>query len=233
LLPPVSAHASADASAGHYGRAVNDTDGHGQYFEERPTARSRPNSVRLALPDVGPFELVTDRGVFAADRVDPGTMVLLRAIPPLPVDGHLLDLGCGYGPIALTLAARSPRATVWAVDVNERALQLTTQNARAAGLANVVVVPPEGVPADVRFTAMYSNPPIRIGKPALHALLERWLARLEPGASAWLVVQRHLGSDSLAAWLREEGREVTRRRSSRGYRVLEVKPLLMPPTEPR
>jgi 16S rRNA (guanine1207-N2)-methyltransferase len=171
--------------------------------------------------------------VFAADRIDPGTMVLLRSIPAPPSDGHLLDLGCGYGPIAMTLAARSPRATVWAVDVNERARQLTTQNARAAELENVVVVPPEEVPADVLFTAVYSNPPIRIGKPALHALLVRWLDRLEPGGSAWLVVQRHLGSDSLAAWLREEGHEVTRRRSSRGYRLLEVKPPLMPPTEPR
>jgi 16S rRNA (guanine1207-N2)-methyltransferase len=212
---------------------VNDTGGHGQYFEERPTAGSRPGSVRLALPDVGPFDLATDRGVFSADRIDPGTMVLLRGIPPPPADGHLLDLGCGYGPIALTLAARSPRATVWAVDVNERALQLTTQNARAAGLANVVVVPPEDVPADVRFAAAYSNPPIRIGKPTLHALLVRWLARLEPSGSAWLVVQRHLGSDSLAAWLSEQGHEVSRRRSSRGYRLLEVKPRRMPPTEPR
>jgi 16S rRNA (guanine1207-N2)-methyltransferase len=202
---------------------MNDDGAHGQYFEERPTAGSRRRSVRLALPDVGTFHLATDRGVFSAERIDPGTMVLLRSVPSPPMDGHLLDLGCGYGPIAVAIAARSPRSTVWAVDVNQRALDLAIDNARAAGLTNVVVASPADVPADVRFAAMYSNPPVRIGKPSLHDLLIVWLARLEPDASSWLVVQRHLGADSLAAWLREQRHDVTRRRSSRGYRVLEVR----------
>lgn len=120
------------------------------------------------------------------------------------------------------MAARRPAATVWAVDVNRRALALTAENAAAAGLGNVVVAEPGEVPADVRFDAIWSNPPIRIGKPALHQLLLRWLPRLTPGGTATLVVQRHLGADSLAAWLSGQGWEVQRLRSRMAYRLLEV-----------
>jgi 16S rRNA G1207 methylase RsmC len=172
---------------------------------------------------MGSLQLMTDRGVFSHGRIDPGTTVLLRHIPPPPERGHLLDLGCGYGPIALALAVRSPGTTVWAVDVNERAIELTRENAAAAGLDNVHATLPDGVEKELRFTAMYSNPPIHIGKPALHPLLMDWLARLEPAGSAWLVVQRNLGSDSLARWLGEQGLVVARRASVRGYRLLEVR----------
>jgi len=170
------------------------------YFSPSPGAASQPSSVRLDLPDVS-FSLQADRGVFSAGRVDPGTKVLLLEAPPPPPAGDLLDLGCGYGPIALTLAARAPGATVWAVDVNERALALTQANAAAAGLPNVRAVAPDSVPADTRFTAIWSNPPVRIGKAALHDLLTRWLGRLTEDGRAVLVVQKHLGSDSLHRWL--------------------------------
>jgi 16S rRNA (guanine1207-N2)-methyltransferase len=198
------------------------SDGRAQhYFSTSPGARSRPTTVRLDLPDVS-FTLQADRGVFSSGHVDPGTKVLLLEAPPPPPAGDLLDLGCGYGPIALTLAARSPGATVWAVDVNERALELTRANAEAAGLANVRVAAPDDVPADLRFAAIWSNPPVRIGKAALHELLVRWLARLDEDGRALLVVQKHLGSDSLHRWLEGEGWQVERRTSRMAYRVLEV-----------
>lgn len=177
--------------------------------------------VRLVLPDIPAISLSTDRGVFSADGVDAGTVVLLRTVPP-PPEGDLLDLGCGYGPIAIALALRQPAATVWALDVNERARALAAENAEASGLTNVRVVSPEDVPAELRFAAVYSNPPIRIGKPALHDLLTAWLERLRPGASGWLVVHKNLGSDSLADWLGANGLRATRVTSRRGYRVLEV-----------
>jgi 16S rRNA (guanine1207-N2)-methyltransferase len=191
------------------------------YFSASPQAPSRPTSLRLDLPDVS-FSLHTDRGVFSAQRIDPGTKVLLLEAPAPPPAGDLLDLGCGYGPIALTLASRAPGATVWAVDVNERALALTQANAAAAGLRNVRPVSPDAVPADVRFAAIWSNPPIRIGKAALHELLARWLGRVADGGRALLVVQKHLGADSLHRWLEEQGWQVARRASRMGYRVLEV-----------
>jgi 16S rRNA (guanine1207-N2)-methyltransferase len=192
------------------------------YFSPSPATPSRRAEVRLDLPDLS-LTLTTDRGVFSAARVDPGTKVLLLTAPPPPASGHLLDLGCGYGPIALTLARRSPDATVWAVDVNARALDLVRSNAAVAGLTNVRAATPDEVPDDVAFAALWSNPPVRVGKAALHDLLDRWLPRLAPGGHALLVVQKHLGADSLHRWLAERGWAVDRLASRMAYRVLDVR----------
>ena len=191
------------------------------YFSPEPGAPAARGAVtvRLGGRDVG---VVTAGGVFSADRVDLGTRVLLRDAPDPPPDGDLLDLGCGWGPVALDLAMRAPGARVWAVDVNTRALELTRENAAALGLANVTAARPEEVPAGLRFAAIRSNPPIRVGKGELHALLLRWLPRLAPGADAHLVVQRNLGADSLHRWLAEQGFAVRRAGSAKGYRVLRV-----------
>lgn len=192
------------------------------YFDRKPVARSRPRSVELTLPDVT-VTLATDAGVFAADAVDRGTKILLLDGPaPPPGATDLLDLGCGYGPVAVVLARRAPEATVWAVDVNERARELCAANAAATGATNVRVVSPEQVEPTLRFDAVYSNPPVRIGKPALHALLLEWLERLRDGGRAELVVQKHLGADSLQRWLGEQGWQVRRLGSRQGYRLLEV-----------
>jgi 16S rRNA (guanine1207-N2)-methyltransferase len=201
--------------------SVAGDDGH--YFDPRPTVASAPRHVTLALPDAT-IRYTTDRGTFSHGAVDAGTKLLLLKAPPPPATGDLLDLGCGAGPIALTLARRSPSATVWAVDVNERALDRCRSNAAALGLANVRAVSPDDVPTTVRFDAIWSNPPIRIGKAALHELLARWLDRLQPDGEAWLVVQKHLGADSLARWLTDHGWTVSRHASAQGYRILHVTP---------
>jgi 16S rRNA (guanine1207-N2)-methyltransferase len=126
--------------------------------------------------------------------------VLLREAPPPPDRGDLLDLGSGYGPIAITLARRSPQAKVWAIDVNERALELTKANAETAGTTNVEAGLPDQVPAEVRFDAIYSNPPVRVGKQPLHELLTRWLPRLKPGAAAyWARTRSRSGSTRTAS----------------------------------
>lgn len=191
------------------------------YFDEQPRVASAVETVDVALPDVA-FTFETDRGVFSHGHLDAGTRLLLQRAPSPPSGGHLLDLGCGAGPIALALALRSPDATVWAVDVNERARELTSANARRLGADNVRVVDPDGIPADVRFDAIWSNPPIRIGKAQLHDLLTRWLARRAPNAVAVLVVNKHLGADSLQRWLVDGGYDVERLASSSGFRVLRV-----------
>lgn len=199
------------------------TGGERHYFDEHPEpGPDRLREVRLLERT---WQVRTGGGVFSADRVDPGTQVLLRRAGPLPETGNLLDLGCGWGPLTLVLAEQAPGATVWAVDVNERARELTATNARAAGLDNVRVCAPAEVPTDVSFGAVWSNPPIRIGKEALHTLLLRWLERLAPGGHAELVVQKHLGADSLHRWLEAElpaRFDLTRTASSKGYRVLRV-----------
>jgi 16S rRNA (guanine1207-N2)-methyltransferase len=122
------------------------------------------------------------------------------------------------------MARRAPGATVWAVDTNRRAVALTGENAARLGLANVRAVTPEEVSAGLRFGAIWSNPPIRIGKEALHQLLLDWLGRLTPDGRAYLVVHKHLGGDSLAAWLTDAGHRTTKRASRKGYRLLEVAP---------
>jgi 16S rRNA (guanine1207-N2)-methyltransferase len=191
------------------------------YFTAKPSAPSRPAPVELCLPDMQ-LTLMADRGVFSGGRVDPGTLTLLKESPRPPLAGDLLDLGCGYGPIACALARRSPAATVWAVDVNSRALELTAANAASLGLSNLRAASPDEVPTGVVFEGIWSNPPVRVGKDALHELLSTWLGRLGAGGRAWLVVQRHLGSDSLAQWLGENSWAVRRAASKSGYRVLEV-----------
>jgi 16S rRNA (guanine1207-N2)-methyltransferase len=193
--------------------------GQPQYFAEDPGVASDPITIDVTLPDTA-FTLQTDRGVFARGQLDAGTSLLLRTVLPLPSAGDVLDIGCGAGPIALAMALRSPAATVWAIDVNERARSLCAVNAERNGIANIRICAPDDVPADVRFDTIWSNPPIRIGKQELHALLLRWLSRLTPAGSAALVVQKHLGADSLQTWLIQHDLPTERIASKAGYRVL-------------
>ena len=203
------------------------------YFDSDPGAASRPSTADLVLPDLH-LRLHTDRGVFSPDKVDLGTRVLLETVPAPPQKGRLLDLGCGYGPIALTMASRAPSSRVLGVDVNSRAVELARRNATEHGLHNArfTVVTPEGSPTDDAtsqedllgpFDAVWSNPPIRVGKGVLHAMLRTWLGRLTPQGVAHLVVQRHLGADSLHTWLESQGLPTERVASRAGFRVLAVR----------
>lgn len=167
--------------------------------------------------------LTSGSGVFAQGRVDVGTAVLFRETAP-PVAGRILDLGCGYGAIGLAIAVAVPEAVVTAVDVNERAVLLANENAEALGVADRFrASTPVEVPADATYDELWSNPPIRIGKAALHDLLLTWLPRLAPGGRAVLVVGKNLGADSLQRWLGEQGWPTTRIASAKGFRVLETR----------
>jgi 16S rRNA (guanine1207-N2)-methyltransferase len=176
--------------------------------------------VELLLPDLTAV-LQTDAGVFSPDRIDPGTRLLLLEAPmPAVAPAVVVDLGCGYGAIAYVLAHRFPTAEVLAVDVNERARALATTN--LAPFASARVSAPDGIAADQRVDLIWSNPPIRIGKAALHDLLSAWLGRLSSGGEAILVVQKHLGADSLSRWLGDHGWRVERLVSRQAYRLLRV-----------
>lgn len=194
------------------------------YFSATPQSELRTRQITVNLAGA-PREVVTANAVFSPQHLDGGTEVLLKNIPEPPQTGTFLDLGCGWGPIALHLALSSPAATVWAVDVNERALDLVRTNAARLGLGNVIAALPQDVPADVRFDTIWSNPPIRVGKEMLHDICLTWLPRLKPDTTGWLVVQRNLGSDSLHRWLEAElpsDFEVTRDTISKGFRVLRI-----------
>lgn len=200
-------------------RRLTLSDPQQHFFTADPKVASARRTITMALPDVS-ARLDTDAGVFATGRLDRGTRILLERTPLPPLAGDILDLGCGYGPIAVATALRSPQARVWAVDVNNRALGLTRDNAARAGLRNVTAVRPDEVPDPIRFAAIYSNPPIHVGKPALHELLLSWLPRLTADGVAYLVVQKNLGSDSLAKWLNAQGFPTERQTSVVGYRIL-------------
>jgi 16S rRNA (guanine1207-N2)-methyltransferase len=194
------------------------------YFSARPAGSGDHRSVEVELAGRR-ITVATAGGVFSPDHVDTGTEVLLREAPDPPRGGTFLDLGCGWGPLALALALRAPEATVYAVDVNERALSLTRDNAAALGLPNIVVCTPQEVPETTRFELIWSNPPIRVGKPVLHKILEHWLPRLTPDGQAYLVVQKNLGADSLHRWIDTDlGMPCDRYAVSKGFRVLRVSP---------
>ena len=191
------------------------------YFSEQPTGEFKPKKIFTSIAGQR-VELFTAGGIFSPDHMDTGTAILLDHSDEAAPTGNLLDLGCGWGAIALTLAKKFPDAKVWAVDVNERSLELTRMNAQKLGLSNVIAVLPDQVPAEIEFTGIWSNPPIRIGKDALHELLVKWLPRLQAECEAYLVVSKDLGADSLLKWMQSEFSELTSERidTAKGFRIL-------------
>ena len=193
------------------------------YFSAEPKGPSQTREVSFTVAE-RQFTVQASSGTFSATRLDPGTSVLLSYSEEFPDEGNVLHLGCGWGPIALSIAAIKPQTKVWALDINQRSLDLVRSNAKRLGLENVTPSIAVDIPDYIEFSAIWSNPPIRIGKTALHELLATWLPRLEIGGRAMLVVQKQLGSDSLLKWIQEEFPNFTAPRFStdKGYRILEV-----------
>ena len=199
---------------------MNDT----HYFSETPEGPLVTREITVNL-NGNKTQVLTAGGVFSPEHIDQGTQVLLGHLESANPTGNFLDIGCGWGPITLALALHSPKATIYAVDVNQRSLELTKMNVERLGIKNVIVCTPEQVPADVLFDEIWSNPPIRVGKKVLHEILNLWLRRLAIGGTARLVVQKNLGSDSLHKWLIQEFSpefESIRIDSSKTFRVLKV-----------
>lgn len=196
------------------------------YFSEAPSGDFRPREIEAVLGG-SPRTVLTAGGVFSPDHLDRGTEVLLRTAPGLDAApaGPVLDIGCGWGPIALDAALIAPERDVWAIDVNARSRELARENARRLGLGRLRVAAPEEVPDDLSFAEIRSNPPIRVGKEVLHGILRLWLPRLRPEGAAYLVVAKHLGADSLQRWIAAEfpGLEVSRAGRDKGFHVIEAR----------
>lgn len=208
-----------------------------QYFSAEPSSIDERRTLHVTLRD-NDVTVQVSNGVFSASRLDLGTSVLLKHAPELPKSGKFLDIGCGWGPISLAFGLESPEAEVFAIDVNERALELTELNAKNAGLKHIHTSLVDDALKEENnskesntlefnnFDIIWSNPPIRVGKEILHDILLTWIPRLKVGGKAYLVVQKNLGSDSLITWLAEnlgESYSVEKYASSKGYRVIEVK----------
>lgn len=199
--------------------SVSYMDSQSHYFDEDPTVPPENFTVDLVLPDLT-ATLRTSSGIFSSKKIDPGTKYLLQHAPlPDAAVKTALDLGCGYGPIARTLCHRFPEAQIWATDINSRARSLAIEN---VGEFGVNVEHPDHIDEAIRFDLIWSNPPIRIGKSKLYTLLDLWLQRLSDDGEAILVVQKHLGADSLSKWLDKVSYNVQRLSSKSGYRLLKV-----------
>ena len=197
------------------------TDTNPQYFEAEPSVPSRVVEYEIAGPH-GPITVASDTGVFSHGSLDKATAILLEHLRTMTddfPDGDFVDVGCGAGPIALVLASLFPDRRVWAVDTNRRAVELCAANARANSLSNVIACEPGGFPDDAVISVVCSNPPIRVGKEALHELLRGWLGRLHNDGCALMVVGKNLGADSLQTWLTANGWPTVRIGSSKGFRL--------------
>ena len=193
------------------------------YFTADPSTPFRRVPVRANVWGHW-LELTSGSGVFSQGRLDLGTGVLLGEVAPPVAAREVLDLGCGYGVIGLAIALAVPEARVTAVDVNERALLLATENAERIGVSDRFrAVRPEDVDPEASYDEIWSNPPIRVGKEALHELLLQWLPRMTPEGRAVMVVGKNLGSDSLSRWLGDQGFPTEKLASAKGFRVLETK----------
>ena len=196
------------------------------YFSESPDGELRPREIEVELAGAS-RSVVTAGGVFSPEQLDRGTAILLRELPAADTLGSagtapLLDIGCGWGPIALDASLNQPEREVWAIDVNERSRELTRRNAARLGITNIEVAAPEDVPATLMFGEIRSNPPIRVGKDALHAILRQWLPRLSDDGVAHFVVAKHLGADSLQRWIATEFPELAVDRPTRdkGFHII-------------
>lgn len=194
------------------------------YFSAEPSGQFKPKTIRVNLLGRD-LQLQTAGSVFSPDHLDTGTAMLLNHIEEAPTSGNLLDIGCGWGPIAIALALQAPEATVWAVDVNQRSLELTKMNAASLGITNIKACQPEEVPADIEFSGIWSNPPIRVGKAELHNILKTWLPRIAAECESYLVVAKDLGADSLLKWLQSEmpsDFDAQRIDTAKGFRIIRI-----------
>ncbi|EGL14351.1 methyltransferase small domain protein [Gardnerella vaginalis 315-A] len=198
-----------------------------QYFSANPNSLDLRRTLHVDLRG-HEVSVQVSNGVFSSSKLDLGTAVLLKHAPQPPENGRFFDIGCGWGAISLALGFESPNAQIYAVDVNERALDLTDINAKNAGLNNIhTYLVEDALKEDALkdIDLIWSNPPIRVGKDVLHNILITWLPRLKVGGAAYLVVQKNLGSDSLITWLSKtlvEDFSVEKYASSKGYRIIEV-----------
>lgn len=195
------------------------------YFSETPGSTFKPKNIQVEI-NGSLVSVTTSGGIFSPDHIDQGTGILLNHLDEAPPSGNILDIGCGWGPVALALASHSPKATIWAIDVNERSLELTAANAAKLGLTNIKTCKPEDVPVDLVFSGIWSNPPIRVGKEVLHEILLKWLPKLADGAEGYLVVQKNLGADSLHRWLEDslpQDFSTIRVETAKSFRILRVK----------
>lgn len=194
------------------------------YYSTKPTSESDRKKMKTTIGGYD-FVLMTDSGVFSKNKIDTGSEVLIKAAQESDFPaGKILDLGCGYGTIGLTLAKSFPDRTIEMVDVNERALELSQDNATLNEIKNVEIYSSNiftSIEEGKEYAAIISNPPIRAGKKVVHQILEESYNHLVDGGKLQIVIQKKQGAPSAQKKMEEVFGNVERISLEKGYWVLQ------------
>ncbi len=188
------------------------------YYSEKPETKSEPIVWRTQLRN-HPFVFTTDNSVFSKHSVDFGSRLLLETFEEPEIPGPILDVGCGYGPIGLSVAKSYPDRAVHMIDINERALNLAEKNARDNAVSNVKIYYSnlfEHV-SEENFAAILTNPPIRAGKKTVHTIFEKSFHHLIKQGELWVVIQKKQGAPSARKKLEELFGNVDVVKKEKGY----------------
>ncbi|WP_243299662.1 class I SAM-dependent methyltransferase [Bacillus litorisediminis] len=193
------------------------------YYSRKPEVMSNRSTVIFQRHNRS-IRFTTDAGVFSKKEVDFGTRTLLESFEPPQVQGPFLDVGCGYGPIGITIALDYPERLVHMVDINERAIQLAEENAEANRAENVNIYESEGFGSvtENNFAAILTNPPIRAGKQVVHDILRKSYDHLVQNGELWVVIQKKQGAPSAKEKLEEIFEEVEVVKKNKGYFILKA-----------
>lgn len=191
------------------------------YYSKDPKVESKPKEWTATLRGKT-LQFKTDAGVFSKGEVDFGSRLLVETFVMSETEGNILDVGCGYGPIGLTIAASYPDRNVHLVDVNERALALCTRNAEQNGITNVTIYPSDALSAVKAegFSVILTNPPIRAGKETVFSFYDGSYAKLSIGGQLWVVIQKKQGAPSSVKHLQELFGNVEVVAKKKGYYIL-------------
>ena len=194
------------------------------YFQDDPTLASKERRLSLDI-DGKHLEFLSDNGVFSKDKIDEGTIIFLKVLVPLRLSGKILDLGCGYGPIGLTIAITSPDARVDLADINPRAVALCDKNARILGLSQRVTCLQSDIYEKIEgpYDSIVVNPPIRAGKIVTYAMYEGAKQNLIDGGSLFIVIRKAQGAESAARYIESIFGNVTLLERHKGYHIYQAK----------
>ena len=190
------------------------------YFDLDPSLASKKRTIEYFI-DGRTITLVSDNGVFSKDKIDEGSLAFLKVLVPLRLSGKILDLGCGYGPIGLTIALTSKEARVILADINTRALALCEENANQLGLSPRVTILQSNIYENIEgtFDSIVVNPPIRAGKIVTYAMYEGALTHLIDGGSLFIVIRKNQGGPSASKYIEELFGNIELLKRDKGYYI--------------
>lgn len=189
------------------------------YYTREPQSESRPVECEYVYRGER-LRFVTDAGVFSKGEVDNGTRLLLEALPE-QMSGEILDLGCGWGVIGISIAKKWPECRVTMADVNLRALELSRENAKK-NRVETECIESDGMAAlaSRTFDAVVTNPPIRAGKQVIYQMFADAAKSLKPGGALYLVIRKQQGAESCIKYLKTIYGEVEKLDRSGGFWVI-------------